>query len=125
LHADRGVSARAVDRLDAALAIYTALGATRDSARVRGLLRRLGARRPSPARGESTAWPELSDSEVAVVRFVAAGATNREVAEQLFLSPHTVNAHLRQVFSKLGIRSRVQLARLAAQREPEQSERKS
>jgi DNA-binding CsgD family transcriptional regulator len=122
LHADRGVSARAVDRLDGALAIYTELGATRDSARVRGLLRRLGARRPSPVGGESTAWPELSDSEVAVVRFVAAGATNREVAEQLFLSPHTVNAHLRQVFSKLGIRSRVQLARLAAQREPEQSE---
>ncbi len=56
-----------------------------------------------------------------MVRFVAAGATNREVATQLFLSPHTATAHLRQVFSKLGIRSRVDLARLAEQREPHRS----
>jgi DNA-binding CsgD family transcriptional regulator len=47
---------------------------------------------------------------------VAQGATNREVAEQLFLSPHTVNAHLRHVFVKLGIHSRVELARMAAKR---------
>jgi DNA-binding CsgD family transcriptional regulator len=48
---------------------------------------------------------------------VATGATNREVGEQLFLSPHTVNAHLRQIFAKLGVRSRVELARLAAERD--------
>ncbi len=51
-----------------------------------------------------------SASEVAVVRLVATGATNREVGEQLFLSAHTVNAHLRHIFTKLGIRSRVELA---------------
>jgi DNA-binding CsgD family transcriptional regulator len=39
--------------------------------------------------------------------------TNREVAERLFVSPHTVNSHLRHVFSKLGITSRVELARVA------------
>jgi DNA-binding CsgD family transcriptional regulator len=50
------------------------------------------------------------------VRLVARGATNREVAEQLFVSPYTVNSHLRHVFAKLGIRSRVELARLATQR---------
>jgi FixJ family two-component response regulator len=41
------------------------------------------------------------------------GLTNREVAERLFVSPHTVNSHLRHVFAKLGINSRVELARLA------------
>ena len=52
-----------------------------------------------------------------MVDLVAEGATNREVAEQLYVSPHTVNAHLRHVFTKLGIRSRVELARLAADRD--------
>jgi DNA-binding CsgD family transcriptional regulator len=65
----------------------------------------------------SSRWPELSESEVAVVELVARGATNREVADQLYLSPHTVNAHLRHIYSKLEIRSRVELARLAAKRE--------
>jgi DNA-binding CsgD family transcriptional regulator len=48
---------------------------------------------------------------------VARGATNREVADQLYLSPNTINAHLRHVFAKLDIRSRVEFARLAAERE--------
>jgi DNA-binding CsgD family transcriptional regulator len=60
--------------------------------------------------------PELTESEFAVVSLVAQGATNREVAERLYLSPYTVNSHLRHVFGKLGIRSRVELARLAAGR---------
>jgi DNA-binding CsgD family transcriptional regulator len=45
---------------------------------------------------------------------VAEGLTNREVAERLFVSPHTVNSHLRQVFAKLGVKSRVALTRLAS-----------
>ena len=40
------------------------------------------------------------------MRLVSEGATNREVAERLFISPHTVNSHLRHVFTKLGISSR-------------------
>jgi DNA-binding CsgD family transcriptional regulator len=55
----------------------------------------------------------LTTSEVAVARLVADGLTNREVAERLFVSPHTVNSHLRHVFTKLRINSRVELARLA------------
>ena len=47
---------------------------------------------------------------------VSQGATNREVAERLYLSPYTVNSHLRHVFTKLGIKSRVELARLATMR---------
>src|SRR5215472_3817759 len=64
----------------------------------------------------SSHWPELTESEFAVVSLVAQGATNREVADRLYLSPYTVNSHLRHVFTKLGIRSRVELARLAAAR---------
>ena len=55
----------------------------------------------------------MTTSELTVARLVAEGLTNREVAERLFVSPHTVNTHLRHVFSKLGINSRVELARLA------------
>jgi DNA-binding CsgD family transcriptional regulator len=49
-----------------------------------------------------------------VVRLVSEGGTNRQVAERLFLSPHTVNTHLRNAFVKLGVRSRLELARRLA-----------
>jgi DNA-binding CsgD family transcriptional regulator len=52
-----------------------------------------------------------------VAQLVAQGLTNREVAEQLFVSPHTVSTHLRRVFSKLDIKSRVELTRLAVDRD--------
>jgi Bacterial regulatory proteins, luxR family len=51
------------------------------------------------------------------VRLVTQGATDREVAEHLYISAHAVNSHLRHVFAKLGIRSRVELARLAGERQ--------
>jgi len=43
----------------------------------------------------------MTKSELAVAQLVATGLTNREIAERLFVSPHTVNTHLRQVFAKL------------------------
>ena len=60
----------------------------------------------------------MTDSELAVARLVAHGLTNREVAEQLFVSPHTVSSHLRSIFVKLDINSRLALARIAAEQEP-------
>jgi DNA-binding CsgD family transcriptional regulator len=56
----------------------------------------------------TSGWAALTTSELTVARLVAEGLTNREVAERLFVSPHTVNSHLRHVFSKLAINSRVE-----------------
>jgi DNA-binding CsgD family transcriptional regulator len=111
-----GRAAEALPLLETALASYSAAGAERDASRVRGLLRARGVRPPASGPRSAPAWPELTESELAVVSLVAHGATNREVAERLYLSPYTVNSHLRHVFTKLGIRSRVELARLAAKR---------
>ena len=83
---------------------------------LRSLLRARGIRPPVSGPRSAPDWPELTESEFTVVSLVAQGATNREVAERLFLSPYTVNSHLRHVFAKLGIRSRVELTRLAAAR---------
>lgn len=58
------------------------------------------------------ALDQLSPQQLQIARFVAEGATNREVAAHLFLSPRTVDHHLRNIFNRLGIRSRVELARL-------------
>jgi DNA-binding CsgD family transcriptional regulator len=61
----------------------------------------------------------MTKSELSVAQLVANGLTNREVAERLFVSPHTVNTHLRQVFAKLEVKSRVDLTRLAMERSSE------
>ncbi|GAB2997422.1 LuxR family transcriptional regulator [Streptomyces pseudoechinosporeus] len=108
----------AVPHLDAALDLYTEAGAERDAARVRRRLRAAGAprRRPS-SKGSVKVWPELTASEVAVIRLVAQGLTNRRTAEDLAISPHTVSSHLRHAFTKLGVTSRVELARLVKARE--------
>jgi DNA-binding CsgD family transcriptional regulator len=102
--------------LDRALAIHAACGARWDLARVRRRLRQLGIQRRLPAERRITVgWAALTCSELAVVRLVADSLTNREVAERLYVSPHTVNGYLRHAFDKLGINSRVALSRIAAE----------
>jgi DNA-binding CsgD family transcriptional regulator len=59
----------------------------------------------------------MTKSELAVAQLVTNGLTNREIAERLFVSPHTVNAHLRHVFAE--VNSRVDLTRLATERASE------
>jgi DNA-binding CsgD family transcriptional regulator len=59
-----------------------------------------------------TGWDSLTDSELKVINLIAQGATNRSVATELHLSPHTVKTHVHNAFTKLGITSRAQLAHL-------------
>jgi DNA-binding CsgD family transcriptional regulator len=60
-------------------------------------------------------WDSLTDAERRVADLVAQGLSNRQMANRVFLSPHTVAFHLRHIFWKLGVTSRVQLARMAAE----------
>jgi ATP/maltotriose-dependent transcriptional regulator MalT len=97
------------DHLRAALEAFESLGSTPWAERARTELRASGetARRRDPS-----TINQLTAQELQVVRLVARGMTNREVATQLFVSPRTIDFHLRNVYSKLGIASRNQLAAL-------------
>jgi DNA-binding CsgD family transcriptional regulator len=104
----------AVDAFDRVLRICLATGAARDAARARKRLRELGIRRRVQSLDRpKLGWESLTDAELEVARLAAAGYTNRGIADRLFVSPHTVNTHLRHVFDKLDIRSRVDLTRIA------------
>jgi len=97
-----------------ALQRYEQAGADAWAGRVRAQLRTLGVH-PGP-RGNrhrpASGWESLTSTEKAVSRLVAEGLTNGAVARQLYISPHTVNTHLRHVFSKMGVPNRVALATL-------------
>src|ERR1700722_15434785 len=115
--AQHGDNESAIAALDQALTISTRVGASWDAARVRGRLRRLGVRRrPAKIDRPRTGWDALTEAEAMVANLAAHGSTNREIADKLFISPHTVHSHLRHVFEKLGVNSRVHLTRLVAGR---------
>jgi DNA-binding CsgD family transcriptional regulator len=106
-------NAEALDQLNAAFDTYIECEATADARRVGRALRRLGVewRIVNHPRAK-TGWDSLTDSELTVVNLIAQGATNRSVAQQLRLSPHTVKTHAHHAFTKLGITSRAQLTQL-------------
>ncbi|MDT5260300.1 MAG: hypothetical protein QOD10_5380 [Mycobacterium sp.] len=109
-HIDRD---KAVDQLNAAFDTYLQHEALADARRVGRELRRLGVQRRIVSHPRAkTGWDSLTDSELKVVNLIAQGVTNRSVATQLHLSPHTVKAHLHNAFAKLGINSRVELTQL-------------
>jgi DNA-binding CsgD family transcriptional regulator len=58
-------------------------------------------------------WNSLTETEQSVAALVAEGLSNQQVATRMFLSRHTVDFHLRHIFRKLGISSRVALTRIA------------
>jgi DNA-binding CsgD family transcriptional regulator len=104
--------------LKEALAGYKKAGAEFDLARVRSRLRKLGVRRRhwSTLERPATGWGSLTETEERVASLVAEGLTNVKIADSMFLSRHTVDFHLRQVFRKLEVGSRVELTRLALER---------
>ncbi len=100
---------RAREHLHTAMEVLDRLGARPWARQAREELR---AARGSTATRESSGVDLLSPQQLRIARHVADGATNREVAARLFLSTRTVDHHLRNIYSRLGIRSRVELSRL-------------
>jgi DNA-binding CsgD family transcriptional regulator len=106
-------NAEALDQLNAAFDTYIECEAIADARRVGRALRRLGVERRIVTHPRArTGWDSLTDSELTVVNLIAEGATNRSVATELHLSPHTVKTHVHNAFAKLGITSRAQLTQL-------------
>jgi DNA-binding CsgD family transcriptional regulator/tetratricopeptide (TPR) repeat protein len=102
---DRRAAVRALAAAEAALDGFGALRRRDEAARE---LRRLGHRVLRPARTADEG--PLTGREREIAELVAAGRTNREAAEQLVLSTRTIEAHLRNIYGKLDVRSRVELA---------------
>lgn len=102
-----GQRKRAREQLHAALVVFDDLGAGLWSARARSELAATGERlRPAAVARES-----LTPREMQVALAVAEGASNRETAAALYLTPKTVEYHLTRVYRKLGLRSRAELVR--------------
>jgi DNA-binding CsgD family transcriptional regulator len=94
------------EQLRTAHEMLSDMGLEAFAARAAGELRATGER---PRSRSAQASDALTAQELRIARLVATGATSREVGAQLFLSPRTIEAHLRSVFRKLGVTSRRQL----------------
>jgi DNA-binding CsgD family transcriptional regulator len=92
------------EAIEQARQAFEQLGAATWAERARDEAARIG--------GRTSAGDELTPTERKVAGLVAQGLTNREVASTLFVTPKTVEFHLRNVFRKLGVRSRAELARI-------------
>jgi DNA-binding NarL/FixJ family response regulator len=117
--ARRAEDRQAIERLTEAIEGYQAVGAAADMARVRRRLRKLGVRRRHWTRAQdrpTVGWESLTEAERAVAALVAHGLSNRDVAARMYVSIHTVAFYLRQIFRKLEIGSRVELARIVVER---------
>ncbi|MEV7091739.1 LuxR C-terminal-related transcriptional regulator [Amycolatopsis sp. NPDC051045] len=102
----------AIRTLESALGTYTAVGATRDASRVVNKLREFGVRRGATRTvgRERILLNGLTSTEFAVAELVSQGHTNNDVGRQLFISRHTVAFHLKKVYQKMNVASRVELA---------------
>ena len=121
---DAAVVLAAADRLEEAIPlweeaadVYGGLGAERGLNRVRADLRQHGVTRSKRSRHTRAAsgWDSLTATEHKVVALITERLSNPEVAERLFISRHTVESHLKHIYRKLGVNSRVELAALVAQ----------
>ncbi|MDQ3987328.1 MAG: LuxR C-terminal-related transcriptional regulator [Actinomycetota bacterium] len=83
----------------------------------------LASRGRGPRKRPTTGWASLTPAELDVARLVARGLTNPQIGEKLFISKRTVQAHLSNVFAKLGISSRAELASETARHDTSGDER--
>jgi DNA-binding CsgD family transcriptional regulator len=104
-----GQRRKARQHLRLALELFSQTGAVLWRERAETELRASGE---TLRRAEATPLGRLTPQELQIARFVATGSSTKAVAAQLFLSPRTVDAHLRNIFRKLGITSRAQLVGL-------------
>jgi DNA-binding CsgD family transcriptional regulator len=104
-----GHRAAARDPLGEALELAARCGARPLAARVRDELKAIGAR---PRRAWRTGVEALTPSELRVVRLAAEGASNREIAHELYVTLKTVEGHLARAYGKLGVQGRGELAPL-------------
>lgn len=102
-----GLPVEARESLRSARDTFDALRATGWSARARAELTRTGE---ASAASQPPRWASLTPQEWQIAMMAAAGLTNRQIGQQLFLSHRTVGSHLYHVFPKLGITSRAELA---------------
>jgi DNA-binding CsgD family transcriptional regulator len=106
-------------RFQRALDGYEDIGARRGADRVRGRIAGLRGDVGEEGRKPVAGWASLTETDRQVSALVAEGLTNLQVADRMTLSRHTVDSHLRQIFRKLNINSRVELTRIALEREGE------
>jgi DNA-binding CsgD family transcriptional regulator len=96
---------KAREQLSLAVSMFAAVGADDWARRGRAELRAAGARLPRPASGAA-----LTSQEDRVARLVTEGLSNKEIGALLYISTKTVEGHLRNIFEKLGIKNRTQVA---------------
>ncbi|MEW1776440.1 AAA family ATPase [Streptomyces sp. NPDC086777] len=118
LLAASGDTASAISHLEEAGELASASGALRDHERITRNLRHFGVRTAAPRHHTSgtPGWEGLTESERKLIPLVVEGLTNRAIADRLYVSVHTVNTHMKHIFAKLGINTRVELTRLAIER---------
>jgi ATP/maltotriose-dependent transcriptional regulator MalT len=114
--ADRGDRRAARTAFTHADDVYDELGAHWDLAHLRAQLRQYNIRRGPRAkhRQARVGWNSLTPTESRIAGMVADGMSNPQIAEQLVLSPRTVGTHVSHILAKLGVRSRIDIARQAA-----------
>jgi DNA-binding CsgD family transcriptional regulator len=111
--ADRGDLAQARSAFTLADDIYDSLGASWDTDRLRSVFRSYGIRRGPRVKHQHarSGWRSLTPAETRIAELVVEGMSNRQIADRLCLSPRTVGTHVSHILAKVGLRSRIDIAR--------------
>jgi DNA-binding NarL/FixJ family response regulator len=118
--AEAGERDQAVAELELAASAFESFGSHRYQMQAERELRKLGRsvyRRTRPGKGDGSGIDSLTERELQIARLVVDRKTNPQIAAELFLSPKTVETHLRHTFRKLGVASRVEVARVVERAE--------